>query len=147
MSSVVRFHLDPTVRASGVTFSAPRSGDAGFDLRSTEDHVILPGAQAVIGTGLRLAIPEGWVGIVKDRSSMALRRLYSHGGVIDASYRGEVKLIISNFGAHPATIQAGDKIAQLLVIPCLTRCEEAQALEELGTTHRNESGFGSTGTR
>lgn len=139
------FHLDPEARARGASFQAPRPGDAGFDIRAAENLTIAPGTQAAVSTGLRVAIPAGWVGIIKDRSSMASQRLYTHAGVIDAGYRGEVKVLLSNHGTVGYQVQAGAKVAQMVLVPCLTDCVEAAAVADLGSTERGEGGFGSTG--
>ena len=141
----LRFFLDPAVRARGVDFVAPRMGDAGFDLRAGQAMSVPPGAQALVPTGLHLAIPLGFVGIVKDRSSMAVKRIYTHAGVIDASYRGEVKIVLSNSGEEPFAIEVGAKIAQLIIVPCETALEAAASLDALGDTSRGAGGFGSTG--
>jgi dUTP pyrophosphatase len=131
--------------SAGADFQAPRSGDAGFDLRALEDAVINPNEQLLVATGVRVAIPQGWVGIVKDRSSMALKQIYTHAGVIDAAYRGEVKIVLSNAGATPYVIEKGAKIAQMVVVPCLTKCVTVENIEDLGETERGAGGFGSTG--
>ena len=141
----LRFYLTEAAKNAGAKFESPREGDAGFDLRAAESLVIEPGAQALISTGLHLAIPIGWVGIVKDRSSMASKRVYTHAGVIDASYRGEVKVLASNHGSAGYQIQAGDKVAQLLVVQVLTAASPVADLASLGDTSRGAGGFGSTG--
>ena len=122
----------------------PREGDAGFDLYSAEEVVIPASTQAVIPTGVKVAIPKGYVGIIKDRSSMAIKSIYTHAGVIDSNYRGEIKVVISNAGTTDFTITKGMKFSQMIVIPCITSAV-AVSLEELGTTNRGENGFGSTG--
>ncbi len=142
---LLRFFLSPEVAARGVTFGVPRAGDAGFDLRSAESICVAPGAQLLLSTGLSIAVPSGYVAIVKDRSSMALQRIYTHAGVIDAGYRGEVKILLSNGGQEPYAVQVGDKVAQLLVVPCLTECAAVASVAELGGTERGAGGFGSTG--
>jgi dUTP pyrophosphatase len=92
-----------------------------------------------------LQFPEGWGGIIKDRSSMAIARIYTSGGVIDSGYRGEVKIILRNDSGKDFYVKAGDKIAQL--IP--HRAEEWKVAEsaELDDSSRAHGGFGSTGTR
>ncbi len=140
-----RFYLDPAAKAAGASFASPREGDAGFDLRAAEGMIIEAGKQALIPTGLRLHIPLGWVGIVKDRSSMALKRIYTHAGVVDAGYRGEVKIVISNFGEESYHVEPGAKIAQLLILPHLHAAAEVTSEKELGETTRGAGGFGSTG--
>lgn len=143
----ILFFIEAAARDAGVYLEAPRHGDAGLDLRAADDLLIPANEQGVVSTGLRVAIPLGWVGFVKDRSSMASKRIYSHGGVIDAGYRGEIKLLLSNQGKEPYVITKGDKVAQLVVIPCLTAVQGVESLEELGDTDRGAEGFGSTGKR
>lgn len=144
-NSKVQFFLEPEVKAQGVKFEAPRAGDAGFDLRAAESLVIEIGQQLLVSTGLKVAIPEGFVGLIRDRSSMAVKRVYSHAGVIDAGYRGEVRVVLSNHGKASYQIEQGDKIAQMVVVPCLGELEEASSEDKLGTTKRGDGGFGSTG--
>lgn len=145
MKPRLRFWVNPEARAAGADFSAPRLGDAGFDLRSAISTIIPAGQQLLIPTGLFCAIPTGWVGIVKDRSSMASKRIYTHAGVIDASYRGEIKIIFSNSSAEDFPVLVGQKVAQLVVVPHLEEAEAAASLGELGETPRGAGGFGSTG--
>jgi dUTP pyrophosphatase len=125
--------------------SLPKAGDAGFDLRTPRSFKITTGQQILIETGLVFQIPEGWVGIIKDRSSCASKRLYTHGGVIDSSYRGEVKILLSYHGEGELTLEKGEKVAQLLVVPCLTSFCEVDSIQKLGETERGDGGFGSTG--
>lgn len=146
-SPSVKFFLDPALEASGIRFEPPREGDAGFDLRASKELLIPAGGQVLVPTGIKMAIPPGFVGLVRDRSSMALARVYTHAGVIDAGYRGEVKVVLSNGGTEPYHVQAGDKIAQMVVVPCLTNCQVLRDEADLGVTERGEGGFGSTGRR
>ncbi|MDE7244072.1 MAG: dUTP diphosphatase, partial [Oscillospiraceae bacterium] len=107
---------------------------------------IFPNAQAVIPTGIAVAIPEGYVGIMAVRSSMGVRNSVSLSndiGVIDADYRGPLGVGLRNNGGAPYTVQSGDRIAQLLVVPVLR--PEIETVEELPATQRGEHGFGSTG--
>lgn len=143
----LKFFLDPSLKENGIIFEPPREGDAGFDLRSAEAVIIPPGAQVVVNTKLKIAVPVGYVALIRERSSSALRRLYTHAGVIDSSYRGDVKIVLSNGGNEPLEIAPGDKIAQLLVIPCLVHGEAVETLEDLGDSERGAGGFGSTGRR
>lgn len=140
-----RFWISETAKASGVFLENPRKGDAGFDLRAAASVVILAGAQAVIPTGVHCSIPLGWVGVIKDRSSVALRGLHTHAGVIDASYRGEIKILMANRSGESFPVEIGDKIAQMVIIPHLTHGLEARELSELGGSERGHGGFGSTG--
>jgi deoxyuridine 5'-triphosphate nucleotidohydrolase len=129
-SEQLRFWLDPAARAAGSSLESPRMGDAGFDLRASRSMVIEAGIQALVSTGLYCAIPLGWVGLIKDRSSMALRGLHTHAGVIDASYRGEIKILIANRSGAEFSIREGDKIAQMVILPHLAGAQEVGSLEE-----------------
>ena len=124
-------------------------GDAGLDLFAAEDCVIAPGARVLVATGIALAIPEGFAGFVQPRSGRALKDGLSFAntpGLIDAHYRGEIKVIAVNLDAQtPIRISRGDKVAQL-VIERVERVELAE-VADLGETARGEGGFGSTGHR
>lgn len=124
------------------------AGAAAVDLHACLDRpeVIPGGGEAVIPTGLAVAIPEGYVGILASRSSMGVRNGLSPGngiGVIDSDYRGPLRVSLYNRRAAPYTIQPGDRIAQLLVVPVL--CPELEVVESLPETERGAGGFGSTG--
>lgn len=123
------------------------AGDAGLDLMASHDAVIAPGERTLIGTGIAVAIPDGYAGFVQPRSGLALRHGLSFAntpGLIDSHYRGEIKVIAVNLDPHsPIDIQRGDKIAQLVI----QRVEHVRLIEvdELDKTIRGEGGFGSTG--
>jgi len=118
-------------------------GDAGLDLFSCIDLVLGPGEVKPISTGIKVAIPEGYVGLVWDKSGISLKGVHRLAGVIDAGYRGEVQVVMANLGREPFVITAGMKIAQLLVQPVETVA--VTEVEELNDTSRGEKGFGSTG--
>ncbi|HEY3291177.1 MAG TPA: dUTP diphosphatase [Anaerolineae bacterium] len=141
------FYLDETARANQILpLTAPKPGDAGYDIRSNQNLEIHPGEQALVSTGLHVQIPDNTVGILKDRSSMASQGLRVSGGVIDASYRGEILVLLENRGHVPCTIKVNDRIVQMVVVPCYTEpTSSVNSLEDLGQTRRGESGFGSTG--
>lgn len=125
-------------------------GAAGLDLRAAvaEPLTLLPGARVAVPTGLVVAIPEGFEGQVRARSGLALKHglgLPNAPGTIDSDYRGEVKVILANWGEAPVTIQRGDRIAQLLVAPVARA--ELTVVDELPETRRGEGGFGHTGSR
>lgn len=143
----MRFYLDETAQINGVTpLGAPADGDAGYDIRSKERVVIHPGEQAIISTGLFVEIPKGYVGILKDRSSLARAGMRVSAGVIDASYRGEIRVVLDNRGLAPFTININDRFVQMLVIPVYTESTvQVNTLDELATTMRGAGGFGSTG--
>lgn len=146
----VKYYLSNTakkLRTGGEeSLIAPRPGDAGYDLASSEDTIIYKGTRHTVCTGVHVAIPTGYVGIIKDRSSMASTGIHVLAGVIDSSYRGEIKVILINLGDAYVRVRAFDKIAQLLIIPHLSwGIEEVDGLVDLGVTARGEGGFGSTG--
>ncbi len=119
-------------------------GAAGYDLRAAEGVNIANGEQALIKTGFAWAIPPGYVGLIKDRSSMALkRRLVTHAGVIDSDYRGDVGVILSNESDKGVTIEAGERIAQMLIVPVVAA--DLEEVDELDATDRGAGGYGSTG--
>ena len=118
-------------------------GDLGYDLFSAEDVVIPPGKQHKVKIGIALQFPDGWGGIIKDRSSVASARVYSSAGVIDSGYRGEVMVLLRNDSDADYAINKGDKVAQM--IPVQSVQMEVVELDELLETSRNEKGFGSSG--
>lgn len=142
----MRAYVDERVAALGVQFSAPKVGDAGYDLYAVEAVEFAAGGVAKIPTGVYVEIPDGYVGIVKDRSSMALAGLHALAGVIDSAYRGEIQLIMLNVGSAPLKIEAGRKVAQLVVMKIYTDpLEIVPELRDLTETERGAQGFGSTG--
>jgi len=143
---MIRFFLADKARKSGAKFCSPRIGDAGFDIMSCVALTLEAGVQLGIPTGLHLAIPDGWVGLISDRSSMASKHLYTHGGVIDSSYRGEVIVLLRNHSTTSFSIKEGDRIAQMVVVPHLHGAQECFTESELGETERGSGGFGSTGS-
>ena len=120
------------------------STDAGMDLYACEDSTILPGARAQVPTGIACAIPDGYVGLVWDKSGISHKGgLKTLGGVIDAGYRGEVLVGLVNVSDVSYTFKKGDKIAQMLI----QKIEQPEivVVEELDDTPRGVGGFGSTG--
>ena len=128
------------------------AGAAGADLYSLpapagEDTTLLPGETKFIHTGIAAAIPEGYVGLVCARSGLASKRGLAPAnkvGVIDSDYRGEIMVALHNHSASSQTVAAGDRIAQLLIMPVLQ--VELTLADELDDTARGAGGFGSTGT-
>jgi dUTP pyrophosphatase len=122
-------------------------GDAGADLRTTEDVVLEPGARALVPTGVALALPEGFVGLVHPRSGLAVRHglsLVNAPGTIDAGYRGEIKVPLLNTDrSEPIHLKRGDRVAQL-VIQRVAQAVFVQ-VDELPGSDRGAAGFGSTG--
>jgi len=135
------------LRADAVLPSQAYAGDAGFDLSACERVEIAPGERAVVGTGVAVAIPDGFAGFVLPRSGLAAR----HGlgkvnspGLIDAGYRGEVKVILLNTDRHePFVVEPGMRIAQLVVL-ALPQLEPVE-VAELPESERGAGGLGSSG--
>lgn len=124
------------------------AGSAGVDLRAAipADLWIAPGARRVVPTGLRLAIPPGWEGQVRARSGLALRHglgLPNAPGTIDSDYRGEVGVLLANFGDRPVRLRRGDRIAQLVFAP--VGRVNFDEVADLAASERGDGGFGSTG--
>jgi dUTP diphosphatase len=122
-------------------------GDAGADLTSTVDVRLAPGERAMVPTGIRLALPDGYVALVHPRSGLAARcgvSIVNAPGTVDAGYRGEVKVLLVNLDpVEPVEIRRGDRIAQLVV----QRVERARFVEvqRLPGSARGDGGYGSTG--
>lgn len=125
---------------------------SGFDLfaclEGESERILQPGSRALIPTGLAMAIPRGYEGQVRPRSGLALRHgvsVLNSPGTIDADYRGEVAVILINFGEAAFRVAHGDRIAQIIFAPTVAEGLELVWTEELGTTDRGGGGFGSTG--
>ncbi|MFD7644814.1 dUTP diphosphatase [Kitasatospora sp. NPDC004615] len=122
-------------------------GDAGADLRTTEDAELQPGERALLPTGISIALPDGYAAFVHPRSGLAARcgvALVNAPGTVDAGYRGEIKVIVVNLDPRePVNFKRGDRIAQLVI----QQVEKARFHEvgELPGSVRAEGGFGSTG--
>ncbi len=142
--SVLRFRR---LSAEAAPPERSHDDDAGYDLRAAEAAVLEPGERASVGTGIALEIPPGHGGLVLPRSGLAARHgisLVNAPGLIDAGYRGEVRVLLLNTDrSERFSIEPGDRIAQLLLVRHeALKVEEAQ---ELAETARGEEGFGSTG--
>lgn len=119
------------------------SGDAGLDLFSSVDLVLGAGKVMPVSTGIKMAIPPGYVGLIWDKSGISLEGVHRLAGVVDSGYRGEVRVVMINLGDAPFSIEKGMKIAQMLIQP--VNSVEVTEVEELEDTTRGEDGFGSTG--
>ena len=117
--------------------------DAGYDLYSVNDVAIPKGYNALINTGIAIEIPKGYVGLIWDRSSLGVKGIHRHAGVIDCGYTGEVKVCLHNTSAVTYDIKKGDRIAQLIIQEAPHY--ELNEVQELGETDRSVGGFGSTG--
>lgn len=123
-----------------------KPGDAGADLRSTRDFLLAAGSRALLETGVRIAMPAGFVGLVHPRSGLAVKHgvtVLNAPGTIDAGYRGEIMVPLLNTSDQDFQILRGDRIAQLV----FQRVEIANfvAVTELPESSRGETGFGSSG--
>jgi dUTP pyrophosphatase len=119
------------------------AGDAGMDLFSCVEMTLAPGETRPVPTGIQMAIPQGYVGLVWDKSGISIMGVHRLAGVVDAGYRGEVRVVMVNLGTEPFEIKPGMKIAQMLIQPV-----EAPTIVEsdsLDDTSRGAGGFGSTG--
>jgi dUTP pyrophosphatase len=124
-----------------------RPGDAGADLKSAEALVLAPGERALVATGVRFALPDGYAAFVVPRSGLAVKHgisIVNSPGTIDAGYRGEIKVPLINLDPNETfEISVGDRIAQLIVMP-VTRALFTP-VEALSESQRGDGGFGSTG--
>jgi dUTP pyrophosphatase len=123
-------------------------GDAGLDLVAREDVTLAPsGGRAMVGTGVAVAIPEGFAGFVQPRSGLAAKHgvtLLNTPGLIDAGYRDELRVVLVNLDpSTPYEVHRGDRIAQLVVLAVASAA--LQVVDELPAAQRNAGGFGSTG--
>lgn len=136
--------LDPSVELPAYAYQ----GDAGLDLRANESVRLKPFERATVSTGLAIAIPDGYAGFVQPRSGLAIKRglsIVNTPGLIDAHYRGELKIIAINLDPeHDLIIERGERIAQLVIqeVPSVELVE----VDELDATDRGNGGFGSSGT-
>lgn len=124
--------------------SKAHPSDAAFDLEADEDTFVYGYSRKLISTSIRMAIPEGYCGIIKSRSGLAVKNSIEVGaGVIDAGYRGEIKVLLCNYGEDSFYVKPGDRIAQLMIVP--VPAVTLEVVEDLDETTRSDKGFGSTG--
>ena len=119
------------------------SGCAGYDLFSTEEVTIEPGTRSLVSTGLSVEIPGHYYFRVAPRSGLSVRGLDIGAGVIDSSYRGEIKVLCINNSKEPFHFEKGSKIAQMILERCA--CANIETVDCLSKTTRGDGGFGSTG--
>ncbi|HWR15840.1 MAG TPA: dUTP diphosphatase [Terriglobales bacterium] len=136
-----------TASAKAPTIAHPGE-DLGYDLYSAQTVTIPARGHHIVSTGISIELdvdgrPAG--ALIRDKSSMAARRVICTAGVVDAGYRGEIRVVMENLGDAPAEIHQGDKIANLIPYPVLT--SEVEVVEELGESRRAAGGFGSTGRK
>lgn len=122
------------------------SGSGGFDLYSTVRVDIPPGCNAKIGTGIKMAIPEGWVGIICPRSGVAAKsRVVPGARIIDSDYRGEIFIDLHNRGQDTFEVLKGERYVQIIFVPVNTNLQYVDSLDDV--TERGTGGFGSTGSK
>ncbi|MEV8268272.1 dUTP diphosphatase [Microbacterium sp. NPDC076911] len=135
----------PIIAPDAPVYAHP--GDAGADLVASEAVTLGPGCRALIGTGVRIALPDGYAAFVVPRSGLAAKHgitVVNSPGTVDAGYRGEIKVTLLNTDTHTAfSVAVGDRIAQLIVMP-VSRAHFIP-VETLPDSIRGEGGFGSTG--
>jgi dUTP pyrophosphatase len=139
------------VRLLHPSAAAPRRAheyDAGYDLTSVEDVTLWPARRRTIGTGIAIALPPNVAGLVTPRSGLAARHgitIVNAPGLVDPGYRGELRVTLLNTGEAPHAVRAGDRIAQLVLVPFVA--PEVRVVEDLdaGPDTRGELGFGSSG--
>ena len=136
------------LRDDAVVPSRAYDGDAGLDLASCERVVLEPGERATVGTGLAVAVPDGYAGFVQPRSGLASRSgitIVNAPGLVDSGYRGEVRVVLLNTDARETfVVEPGMRIAQLVVVPVASA--EPIEVEELPESERGVRGFGSSAT-
>ncbi len=134
--------LDPAATAP----ARSRAGDAAYDLTALAGESIAPGARTVVGTGVAVAIPDGWCGLIVPRSGLAARDgVVPVLGLIDPNYRGELRITLRNQGEDAYDVEAGHRIAQLLLVPL--GAPAVAVVDELpqAPDDRDTAGFGSSG--
>jgi len=134
------------LRDDAVVPTRAYDGDAGLDLAACERVVLEPGERAMVGTGLAVAVPDGYAGLVQPRSGLAARHgitIVNTPGLVDSGYRGELRVILHNTDASETfVVEPGMRIAQLVVVP-VARVEPLE-VEELPESERGVRGFGSS---
>lgn len=138
----------PVLLADGAVLPArAHAEDAGLDLCASEDVQLPPGGRALVGTGIRLALPAGTVGMVCPRSGLAVRHgitVLNGPGIVDAGYRGEIRVPLHNTDPEKTfAVRRGDRIAQLVVVPFVA--PTLREVDDLDATARAAGGFGSSG--
>ncbi|MEM3405710.1 MAG: dUTP diphosphatase [Candidatus Pacearchaeota archaeon] len=120
--------------------------DVGLDLRANENVILRPMEQKVVRTGIAIKIPDNHVGLIRDRAGIVSKmNVHTAAGTFDPAYRGEVSVILINFGDETVEIEKGMRIAQLIILP-VTKVK-VKEVDSLPVTNRYDKGFGSTGLK
>ncbi len=117
--------------------------DAGLDLRSPERRVVWSRSREVIDTGVHVEIPPGYVGLLRSKSGLMCKYGIISDGTVDAGYSGSIAVCLINTSDEPYTVNEGDKISQLVIVPC--RLDRVEVVDDIASGARGERGFGSTG--
>lgn len=146
--SVEITRLDPAKTADVPLPTAMSEGAAGMDVYAAVEGelIVLAGATVAVPTGFAIAVPRGYEAQVRPRSGLALKHsigLMNSPGTIDSDYRGEVRILLTNYGTQPFTIRRGDRIAQMVVAPVFAVAWKE--VDQLSDTDRGAGGFGHTG--
>lgn len=140
MALIIKYKKDADAKSPSYAYE----GDAGMDIFSNEEKTIPSSHRAPVKTGLYFEVPKGYVGLVWDKSGLALKQgIKTMAGVLDSGYRGELKIVLVNLSSQPFKIEKGMKIAQML----MQKVESAvlKEVRELSATERGDGGFGSSG--
>lgn len=122
------------------------SSDVGFDLRANETVTLAPFEQKTVRTGLAIQIPDGCVGLIRDRAGITTKmNVHTAAGTFDPAYRGEVSIVLINFGEETVQIEKGMRIAQMIIIPVVR--VKINEVKSLPVSDRYDRGFGSTGMK
>ena len=122
------------------------SDDAGFDLRCVKDFTIEAGGTVVMPAGINIEIPDGYFGKIESRSGLFIKGILAQG-VIDAGFRGPVKVIMWNLSKSDISFKRGDRIAQMIIQPLADKIITFKKVDELSKSERGERGYGSTGAK
>ena len=125
----------------GAKISRAHPNDAGLDLYAMEDGIVFRSSS--FDTGVHVQIPAGYYGEIRSRSGLMFKHGITTDGTIDSGYPGSIRVKLFNHLTHPYEVKAGDKIAQLVIVPCLL--PELEIVDSLEETDRGDGGFGSTG--
>lgn len=122
------------------------SSDVGFDIRANETITLQPFEQKTVRTGIALKIPEGHVGLIRDRAGITTKmNVHTAAGTFDPAYRGEVSIVLINFGEETVQVEKGMRVAQMIILP--VKRVKIKEVKQLELTDRYDRGFGSTGMK
>jgi dUTP pyrophosphatase len=134
----MKIKLDP----GAVMPSRAHETDAGLDLKARDPIWIHPGEHVILDTGVHVAVPTGYVGLITSKSGLMAKGITCRG-TIDSGYTGSIRAVLYNHGPEGYLVNAGDKVCQLVLVPIIT--PELEVVDELDETERSDGGFGSTG--